>query len=377
MTTRQQGKIGRAELFSLALAICLSGFILFGWAEKQYQQQAWLYWGVACCFGLVFWLVLWGWAHIFAGQSFAEALCYAFGRGGGRVLLLLYAVFWLLLPAGSTVCAVLFWQRLGGETASFALYAALFLLSSACFAATGAIALARTALLVVAPALMLTLANLGLTVSGADIGNLLPLTLPQWDILPKAALGGVLVFGNLGVLLPYLTHTAEVKNRVGTLFDAGVAAALLWLAYILGSLAVLGASLPLYRFPILQVFRLAEVGHWLSRFEVIGATLLLVVLLLRAAAYFTAAAEVLRYLIPRGVKYQPWLLAGGLWLILLELSRLLAGAEQILPLWSSILPWAMLVGSLLIPAAALAPAVIRLKIKSRTVLVHRPEMRTE
>ena len=40
MTTRQQGKIGRAELFSLALAICLSGFILFGWAEKQYQQQA-------------------------------------------------------------------------------------------------------------------------------------------------------------------------------------------------------------------------------------------------------------------------------------------------------------------------------------------------
>ena len=146
MTTRQQGKIGRAELFSLALAICLSGFILFGWAEKQYQQQAWLYWGVACCFGLVFWLVLWGWAHIFAGQSFAEALCYAFGRGGGRVLLLLYAVFWLLLPAGSTVCAVLFWQRLGGETASFALYAALFLLSSACFAATGALHLPFQAL---------------------------------------------------------------------------------------------------------------------------------------------------------------------------------------------------------------------------------------
>ena len=140
---------------------------------------------------------------------------------------------------------------------------------------------------------------------------------------------------------------------------------------------MLGASLSLYRFPILQVFRLAEVGHWLSRFEVIGAALLLAVLLLRAAAYFTAAAGALRYLIPRGVKYQPWLLAGALWLILLGLFRLFGGAERILQIWSGVLPWAMLGGSLLVPLAALAAAVIRLKSKSRTVLVHKPEAGAE
>ena len=368
-----KGSIGRAELFSLALALMFGGVLLTGQAEKLWTQQSWFVIILAVLVGLVFPLLLAAWVLLFAGQSMGQSLQFVFGRGAARLLLFILAVLWLVQLAAAVACAAFFWGNLGAQSSELLLYAALFLLVAACFAAGGEVALGRVALLVVCPALVLVFANLLLTVSGADKGNLLPLILPDHTILHDALTGALLVFGNLAVLLPFLYHTEAVKNQTVVFGQAAVCLGLLWLIFSLCAVAVLGAALPLYDFPLLQIFRLAEVGNWFSRFEVIGAALLLAVLLIRASVLFAAAVSALAELWRLDKRRQIWLLVGvisGLIWLLLAVARHYGGDWAAL-LWfgGHILPWMVLCSAFIIPAATIWGAWLRLRYMERTVRI--------
>ena len=368
-----KGSIGRAELFSLALALMFGGVLLNGQAEKLWAQQSWFVIILAALVGLVFPLLLAAWVRLFAGQSMGQSLQFVFGRGAARLLLFILAVLWLVQLAAAVACAAFFWGNLGAQSSELLLYAALFLLVAACFAAGGEVALGRVALLVVCPALVLVFANLLLTVSGADKGNLLPLILPDHTILPDALTGALLVFGNLAVLLPFLYHTEAVKNQTVVITRAAVCLGLLWLIFSLCAVAVLGAALPLYDFPLLQIFRLAEVGNWFSRFEVIGAALLLAVLLIRASTLFAAAVSALAELWRLDKRRQIWLLVGGIygliWLLLAAARHY--GGDWAALLWfgGHILPWMVLCSAVIIPVATIWGAWLRLRYLERTVII--------
>jgi hypothetical protein len=343
--------------------------------------------------GLVYPLFFFCWLKLFAGQSFAASLQYALGRKFGRISLFFYALFWLVLTEAAAVYIVDFWASLGLEGTPLGIYAAGFLLVAAAFAGTGLVALARVALLVVVPALLLVLGNLLLTVFGADLGNLLPLEAVNLadkgalaDFSALAGVGALLVFGNMTALLPALYHTEAVKSRVSVLCRAALSAAFVWLASALGSLVVLGETLPLYKFPSLQVFRLAEVGHWFSRFEVIGAALLVMLGTLRAAALFSAAASALSELWgwedsgDSGDKNatKKWLLilflAAALlsgWLLLM---RVFQGNLGMMPgIWVWCLIGAMALFSLVLPWLVVIVGAWRLRRESRNVVVRHEE----
>lgn len=372
-----QGKIGRAEFFSLALVLCLSGVLLLGAAEKAAGSLAWLLLAAALPVGLLCWLLFYLWLKLYAGQSFGAALEYAFGRAAGRIVLFAYALFWLLLAVLFASCVAAFWSSLGANNLPHWFYTALFLMVAACFAATGGTALARVALLVVVPALLLTLLNLWLTVWNADFGNLLPLLpLPLQAAKDPAAMRqgwgyGLLVFGGFSALLPVLQHTREVKQRLGALGFALAAAFLLWLVIAWGSQVVLGASLPLYEFPILQVFRLAEFGHWFSRFEVIGAVLLVMLALLRAAALFGAAVSGLLEL--WGVQPQQrgciWLVSLGCWLLLMVVYW---AGRYFVPLPGRLLAacvWLTALFALFLPALAVIFGALKFQKEHKNIVV--------
>lgn len=368
-----KGSIGRAELFSLALALMFGGVLLTGRAEKLWAQQS--CWAVilAVVGGIIFPLLLAAWVRLFAGQSMGQSLQFVFGRGAARLLLFILAVLWLVQLAAAVACAAFFWADLGTKSSALLLYAALFLLVAACFAAGGGVALGRVALLVVCPALVLVFANLLLTVSGADKGNLLPLILPDHTVLPDALIGGLLIFGNLTVLLPFLYHTEAVKNQTAVIGRAAVWLGLLWLIFSLCAVAVLGASLPLYDFPLLQIFRLAEVGNWFSRFEVMGAALLLMVLLIRASVLFAAAVSVLAELWRLDKRRQIWLLVGGIavliWLLLTAARHYGGDLTALLWFGGHILPWLLLISAVVIPVVTILGAWLRLRFMGRTVII--------
>lgn len=367
------GKIGKMEFFSLALALSLSSLLLLGSTEKAAAQQAWLLILCALPVGLLHLLLFWVWGKLYAGQSFGAALIYAFGRAGGKMALFSYALFWLLAAELFTECVVEFWASLGANNLPLWVYAALFFLAAACFAATGGTALARTALLVVLPALLLTLANLGLTVWGADFGNLLPVWGRVWPGIEQTGLGlayGLLVFGGFSALLPHLAQVRDVKSCMGTFGSAVAAALLLWLAFALGNQVVLGASLPLFDFPLLQVFRLAEFGHWFSRFEVIGAVLLVMLALLRASALLAAAVSSLGELweIKQSRRQgKIWLIALGCWLLLI--SFFLFKKYYCDFAYLTWLPVLFLIFSLLLPALALLFGALKFKKEHQNIVV--------
>jgi len=378
-----QGKIGRIgsmEFFSLALALCMSSLLLLGTAEKTAAQQSWLLVLLALPVGLLHWLLFMAWARLYAGQSFGQALLYAFGRAGGKIALFAYALFWLLLAELFTGCVAGFWASLGANNLPLWLYAALFLLAAAASAAAGGTALARLALLVVVPALVLTLANLGLTAFGgsADFGNLLPFWPPYqktslggWPGLLYALSLGLLFFSGFSALLPHLAQVRELKRQQGSFLTAVLLALALWLALAGGSQMVLGASLPLYEFPILQVFRLAEFGHWFSRFEVIGAVLLVMLALLRASVLLAAAVGSLREL--WGIKNQQrgpiWLVALGCWLLLIVLFVMWRRFARDLQISLGLLIILALIFSLLLPALAVIFGALKFQKQHKNIIV--------
>jgi hypothetical protein len=389
-----QGAIGRAELFSLALSLCLGGVMLFGAAEKSALHDVWLLIPAAAVLGLVYPLLFRCWLELFAGQSFAASLQYALGRVFGRIVLFLYALFWLALTEVAAAYIVDFWAALGVDGTPLLLYAAIFLAVAAAFAGTGLVSLAWVALLVVVPALLLVLGNFLLTVLGADLGNLLPLQAPKFGVdgevgefLLLAAECALLVFGNLTTLLPALYHTEAAKLRVGVLGGAMLSAALVLLAAALSLMVVLGETLPLYDFPILQAFRLAEVGHWFSRFEVIGVALLVMLGTLRAAALFSAAASSLCELwgwdMQNYADYAQnnkikWLLILGLAALLMcgmpwSVQQFRGGFGALSDLLIGCIIGGMAIFSLVLPWLVIVLAAWRLRREGRNIIIRHEE----
>ena len=363
--------IGGGEFYSLALVLCTGGYIWLGTAEKNIGSMAWLLVAAAFACSLLELLTFVCWLRLFGGQSFADSLVYALGRAGGRIVLFAYVLFWLVLAWAALGYITDFWVELRPTEMPLWLYAALFLLTAAAFAVTGEAALGRVAMLVVLPALLLVLGNLLLTVFGSDPGNLLPLVynahLPLLSV--EAA---VLVFGNLCVLLPYLEHAARPACSVRHLLSASVTAALLWACLAMGSLAVLGASLALYDFPILQVFRLAEVGHWLSRFEVIGAVLLEALALIRLSALLTAALGGLRSLWGQHTLQRACLIAVGL--VACLLAAFIAGqnnamAVRLVSGGFGGLFWLMLIFAVVLPWLVIVGGYMHKRAENRTIVV--------
>lgn len=367
--------IGRTELFSLAVCLPLCGLAFSGWPVGGGGIAAW---AAALLCGLLIWGGLLCFVRLFAGLRLGEALGYAFGRAFGRITLFLYCLLWLALCLCDTAYAVLLWQALGLGGTPLWLYALLFLLTASVMAAGGEESLARLALPVVVPALVLVLGNLCLTLIGADMGNLLPVESVSPQALRGGVWGGLLCFGALCVLLPYFYQVNEVKRRGGTLLAAVWLAAALLLILGFGAQVVLSASLPLYRFPLLQVFRLAEVGHWFSRFEVIGAGLLVMLLLLKAAAELGASASSLRELwgIKLGGRKSLAVSLGTgvlLWLLLMYGGVWFADWWELLVWLAGVLPYALLFGAVLLPWAAIFTGWLHLRADSRTVVIKREE----
>lgn len=350
--------IGGGEFYSLALVLCMGGYIWLGTAEKAVGSMAWLLIAAALGCGMLEVLTFYCWLRLFGGKSFAESLEYALGRAGGRIMLFAYVVFWLVLAWAALWYITDFWVELRPTEMPLGLYAAFFLLAAVVFAVTGEVALGRVAMLVVLPSLLLVLANLLLTVFGSDPGNLLPLVYDER--LPLLSVqAAVLVFGNLCVLLPYLEHMGEPAACPRRLLSASLLVAVLWVCLAVGALAVLGASLPFYEFPVLQAFRLAEVGHWFSRFEVIGAVLLEGLALVRLAVLLTAALGGLRSLWDWRTPRRAWLLGLGLAVCLLAAfvggrgdkglggwiaGQGLGGMFWLMLVFAVVAPWLVIVG---------------------------------
>lgn len=332
--------IGRGELWAVGVGLCLVCPVLSGGAVLP---QAWPGWLAFLAVGLLMWGGQAIWVQLFAGLPFAEVMTWALGRAAGRILLFGLALLWLLPAADGAVWAVQLWQALGFAGTGW-LHALLFLLVAGLMAAAGVMALARVALLVVLPALLLVLANLALTLGGADWANLLPLADDGncWQDAARGGVWGLVMFGGLTALLPLWDEVRAAKRRLGSLFAAMWLAAAVAVLLALGCRVVLATLLDEWPVPLVQVFRLAQVGHWFARFEVIGAGLLLSLALVRSAVALGGSLAALSYLWGVQSLRGRLLLALVLAVFLLPLSFMLQGGDG---LWAwallAAVPWAV------------------------------------
>lgn len=364
------GGIGRGELFAICLCLPLGGPAFSGWPFGAGGVGAL---AAALLVGAVVWGGLALYIELFAGQSFGLAMEYALGRAAGRIIIFVLAMLWLILSAMGASYAVLLWQALGSVELSRALYLLLFLLTAAMFAAVGSEGLARVALLVVVPSLLLVLGNVWLTMRGADWANLLPREDGGVGSLCSGLWGGAVLFGPGAVLLTMAERVREVKKRRGTVAAAwGIAAAVI-LTLAAGMKIVLSVLVEEYRFPLLQVFRLAEVGDWFSRFEVIGAGLLAAILLIGAATMMSGGVDALCYL---------WQIQGGkrrygvalgaaavLWAAAVLSGRWLCDWWSILVQSRAWLVWAMLGSGVVVPWIAVGFGWAKYRKEHKTILV--------
>lgn len=314
---RASGGIGRGELLSLALCLCMDGTVLGGGiAAEAVSPMMWLLMWVV---GPVAWGGLVVYTRMFAGMSLGAALEWTFGRALGRIMLFLLVVAWLVPCVAAADCAVRLWQALGQSGNDVALLL-MFMAVCGVMAASGLEAVARVALAVVIPGLVLVLANLGLTLAGADGANLLPIAAVDTDwrrVAVESVRRGLVLFGGLMVLPGYFAQVRAPKRRAGTMLAACLIAWAVALIIVLCCRVVLSVLVVEYSLPVVQVFRLAEVGHWFSRFEVVGVSLLVGILLMRAAVALAAAVQ--------GMLELRGLAEGWRWIMALLLAVVTAG----------------------------------------------------
>lgn len=358
------GGIGRGELFAVSLSLCMSGSVLSGGVAVPHSWPGWF---VAGAVGLFIWAGQVLWVQLFAGMPLADVLIYACGRAAGRILLFGLGLVWLGLVLDGTIWAVQLWQALGAGGAKW-LYALLFLLEAGLMASAGSMALARVALLVVLPALLLVLANLTLTLGGADWANLLPFAGAGWQDAKRGVVFAAQTFAGVSVLPAFWENVRAPRQRCGSLLAAMLLAAVLSAVLAVGCRVVLATMAEKYALPLVQVFRLAQVGHWFGRFEIVGAGLLLALMLVRLAAALGGTLAVLGYL------WRVQSLAGrlvlGLALAVVAWGLLVWGRLRAdWPVaWDDVLMWAWLLAAAVPWVVALA-GWHRCRVEGRTVLV--------
>lgn len=369
------GGIGRGELLSLALGLCLNGAVLGGTIAPDVRGAM-----VSIVVGIWVWGGLLAYNQMFAGMTLHRALTYALGRAAGRIVLFALGVTFLGLAGVSSIWAVALWQALGQGGDAFRLYLLVFLLVGGVMAGAGAEALARVALLVVVPALVLMLGNLGLTLVGADWANLRPVMVAEWpEALCAGAWQGVLMFGGACVLPAYFAQVRAVKRRGGTVLLAGAAAWVVTFVVGMACRVVLGVTVVDFAVPLVQVFRLAEIGDWFGRFEVVGVGLLVILLEIRVAAAMWAASQILcglwgilppggRQNVGPGAVVLVLMLAVGLWLVVLWGERYCGGWWELIARWERCVVWAMAAGCA-VPWVAAGCGAWKWRREGRTVVL--------
>ncbi len=363
-------KIGAYEFFAVELVMALGGALWSGGIERCLGGMAWL---AALFVGLTVFVVLWIFSRfwrIFARKSWGEGWGYACGRAGGRLILFGYVVFGVCLVARELARGMALWGALRAPEVAPVMCSGLLAVTAAVYVVAGAVTLGRMALVIVVPTLLLLLANLLLTVSGGDVRNLLPLAMPvampSGEALVLLLLGGGNLLGDMGVVLPYLVYLDESAKILSVSRAVGIVAAAIWGTVVVVTQVVLGASLPLYDFPVLQVFRLAEVGHWFSRFEVIGVLLLESLLLLRTALMLGAAVISARWLWRDYWKKIGKISVFCVVAMLSSVSLIVRGK-----VWEYGLGVAGMIFGVLMPVACIVGTAIRKRRENRTVVVNK------
>lgn len=291
---KSSGKIDQLQIFTITLALTL-GTALISKGEFT-LEKSWLAIALAGTLAAIYTILLRIWQIYFAQMTLYQIFEYTFGRAICRLLIFAYGTAFLALTFRCLWEMVYFWHNLGMEQTSLLIFAAVLAICLVAFGESGAVAVCRLSILVVIPSIIMLIFNLLLSLGSGDMENLLPISyqfIVSDQNLSQFALAVIAdfatIFAGIFVVLPYFFLVENGKKSSKTIFFAVIVATAVYLMFTLGQKIVLGDSLELYDYPILQVFRLTEIGNSFSRFEVLGSSLLIFLASIYLAVTFVAA----------------------------------------------------------------------------------------
>ena len=291
----KKGLLQQRELFFICLAIILGLETLLAPMEKALGTSSWLAVVISMVLGLILAILYHHWGRQFAGKTFGEIMLHTYGVAFGKIILFLYVLCFLGLVLNHTWFLSYFWSSLGLTQTPQLVYLIGFMLFAVLLAYGGSTSLGKLANFLIFLAVILTLVNILLMLQDADFQNLQPLWQFHTPTLAWTAISSfLLLYGELFLIFPLLGDVKQPEKTGKTVFWAVLFGGICILLAIIRNIGILGESLRLYSFPMMQVLRLAEIGKSFSRIEVFGAFILVLVGAIRLGAGFLATTTTLK-----------------------------------------------------------------------------------
>ncbi len=359
---KETAGIKERELFFICLAIVLGIQILLAPMEKVLGQSGWLAVVLSTLLGMVLMLLYGAWARLFAGKTWGQAFLETYGAAFGKILLFIYALVFFAIVVNTAWYLAYFWGSLGLTKTPQIIYIIGFMFFCVILAYGGSVVLGRLANILVFLAVAIMLINILLMLRTADFGNLQPLGVYDYPALGWTSVSSFLIlFGELVLVLPFFSKLEQPKKCRRTMVGAVAVAGLVILLATIRNVGVLGESVEIYTFPLMQVLRLAEIGSSFNRIEVFGALIILTIGAIRLGTAFLATTDTLR---------EMWQLPTAKSIIIPLAILALACTEQmyqytedLMYLMFTLYPLVIFVMGILLPAITLLVAKIKQKRK--------------
>lgn len=288
-------QISFKELLNMQFIVFIGFYMMITPLQRVSNQNSWLIVVIATFLALLMARIYIKWHKTFGKVNFFTVIRDNLGVKVGKIIFLLYAIFFFFLSIVMMWFIATFWMSLGLNKTPQIYYIALLGIFVFFVTNLGIEVIVRYCSFTMLATLIFAVTLIVLLSPQYDTGNLLPLfdiEVGEFSYLSLAT--SLIIFGDLIFLLPHL-HQVSEGRKVGRAINLSIIfAGIFILAFLLIKIMVLGETASLYTFPTIQLFKIIDFQEIFSRVEIIGVIFILVIAVIRLALAFFNSATMLK-----------------------------------------------------------------------------------
>ncbi|MGM0881081.1 MAG: GerAB/ArcD/ProY family transporter [Bacillota bacterium] len=285
----EKGVISSSQLMFLTAGFVQGSSLLVAFAHGVTKHDTWLVILSGCA---VIFPIIWAYVSLvqkFPGQNLVQIMDIVYGSFLGKLISVIYISFpFILTSYNLRIIGDFFPNYMYPETPMIVF---LIMFASICAWAvrSGIEVIARISLIFVVITVIVDLLTFLLLFEEMEFTNFLPMfELSMMDFIQGTHIIAVIPFGELVAFLmviPYINKTKQAKKSVLSGLLIGAATLLILTVRDIGALGVLTTVMA---DPSLEAVRLIDIGHIITRMEVLIAIVLLITVFIKVCVYYYA-----------------------------------------------------------------------------------------
>ena len=256
---------------ALTAAITFGAIIPFSSTGKELGANVWQAVLLSLVMGLVYCYLLSLVIKKYDGQGLIDINNSLFGNKLGKVLNLVFLLQIILAYSYYLYTLIELWQAFGKEEDTFWTIALIILVLTSFAAIMGIEAISRISMIIIFLFFIIFFLDLILVLPQIEFQRLLPLKILDINALFSTSFKlFILEFSLFPMVLIFTPYLKDAKKAGKSIYESLVLIVVYILLNTLRNCLLLGETVKLYQYPVLQALRMVEWGPVFSRLEIMG-----------------------------------------------------------------------------------------------------------